>query len=194
MGAGLCRLAGQAVEQKLLEALLDMMGIRARALLALLKAKERTRLIGDFNMLGADTCQVLICSYKVSMAGHNLQNACRNVHLVDPPPTETTMNQVMGRVQRMGQKQTVNIVTYMTSQTHNVTTSIKSAAQIASTILASIKVEALDQQYGHEGTGAECACLRRFEGFATADGELMHTAHPSFAVASAGSDRCPEPA
>ena len=183
------------VEQKLLLALLDLVGIRASGLLAVLKPKARARMIKDFNTLGEGTCQVLVCSYKVSMAGHNLQAACRNVHLVDPPPTEAAMHQVIGRVQRMGQARTVNVVAYTSSKTHNVTTSTKSATQIASTVLASVNVAELSRAYGHDGmTADEREALQRFEGFATVDGELVHTSHPAFAAASAATDGGPEPA
>ena len=93
-----------SVQQKLLQSLLDALGVRARALLASLSMRSRVELIDGFNTAGPDTIQVLVCSYRVSIAGHNLQNACRNLHLLDPAPTQSAMHQVIGRLQRIGQK------------------------------------------------------------------------------------------
>jgi hypothetical protein len=182
------------VEQKLLVAVLDCLNIRARALLASLTPRQRSRLIDDFNLPTLDSVQVLVCSYKVSITGHNMQGACRYVHLVDPAPTESTMHQVIGRVQRLGQRKMVHVTQYMTPETHNTTTTIRSAAQIASAVLASINTDALLQVFGYKDISEEDADqIGRHEGFATVNGDLWHRSHPGFEHVCAGRPGEPTP-
>ena len=168
-------------EQKLVVAMLDLLGIKAAALLASLAARQRSRLIAEFNRASTEGIQVLVCSYKVSITGHNMQHACSRVHMVDPAPTEATLEQTVGRVQRLGQRKIVHVTMYLTPSTHNTTTLARSAAQIASNVLANINDDELVRVFGGEGmSAAERRRMCRHEGFVLVGGRLWHESQAGF--------------
>lgn len=90
--------------QKAITAMLLSLGINVKPFLASLDQKQRARLVEEFNTPGEDKLQVLACSYLVSLAGYNMQGACRKVHIFDPPTGESACIQAIGRTYHIGQK------------------------------------------------------------------------------------------
>lgn len=109
-----------------------------------LKKDERDTLIHDFDK-DPDRVKILICSYMVSASGLNLHGHCRTVIEFEPAPSEGIRKQVLGRVQRIGQKRWVRHVSLMTKNSFN-------TRQEASSLLKSLP--ALMTQLNMEVWGA----------------------------------------
>lgn len=92
-------------EQDILLSLMQLVGIKADLLSSDIKPSERGTKASMFNKLFDPkeefACQVLICSYKVSPCGLNLQEQCSDVVLLDPGDTEANVIQVIGRTLRL---------------------------------------------------------------------------------------------
>ena len=98
---------------------LKVCGIHTAQLRTDLKQGEQNRILEDFNSPDGKI-QVLICSYRVSCAGLNLQKHCRTSIEYEPPPNESVRTQELGRVRRRGQPSPwVRHITLLTKDTLN---------------------------------------------------------------------------
>lgn len=93
-------------------------GLKAEQLRADLKPLDRDELIRQFNE-DPDKCQVLICSYAVSVAGVNMHKMCRTVIEYEPAPCEGVRQQMIGRVRRRGQNRWVRHITLVIKDSFN---------------------------------------------------------------------------
>ena len=96
--------------QKLPAAIFLLVGLPVKPFLATIDQGQRASLVGKFNDSADRDAMVLVCSFMVSLAGYNLQEACCYVHIFDPPTSEAARVQVIGRTFRLGQKRTVVII------------------------------------------------------------------------------------
>jgi hypothetical protein len=84
-----------------------------------------------------------------------MQKANRNVHLFDPAPCESAKLQAIGRTHRIGQRQVVNGVQYITPHTYATSILAHAAAQMAVLNLALVQPETLLRIYATDGTSDE---------------------------------------
>lgn len=98
-------------EQIYAAAILKEANIDAEVFHAGLTRDERMNLVERFTQ-EHDECMVLICEYKVNAAGLNLQNLCRNVHLLSMGLSKSVVNQAIGRVSRLGQERMTFVYEY----------------------------------------------------------------------------------
>ncbi|KAF1352672.1 hypothetical protein EJ07DRAFT_159119 [Lizonia empirigonia] len=90
----------------------------AEQLRADLRPLERDELLRQFNE-DPDQCQVLICSYAVSVAGLNMHKMYRTVIEYEPAPCEGVRQQMVGRVRRKGQKRWCRHITLIIKDSFN---------------------------------------------------------------------------
>ncbi|KAE8133508.1 P-loop containing nucleoside triphosphate hydrolase protein [Aspergillus pseudotamarii] len=98
-------------EQIYVAAVLKEANIDAEIFHAGLTRDERMKLIERFTQKH-DECMVLICAYNVNAAGMNLQNLCRNVHILSMGLSKSVVNQAIGRVSRLGQERMTFVYEY----------------------------------------------------------------------------------
>ncbi|GAB1199547.1 hypothetical protein APSETT444_008897 [Aspergillus pseudonomiae] len=98
-------------EQIYVAAILKEANIDAEVFHAGLTRDERMNLVERFTQK-RDECMVLICTYNVNAAGINLQNLCRNVHLLSVGLSKSIINQAIGRVSRLGQERMTFVYEY----------------------------------------------------------------------------------
>ncbi|GMG25245.1 unnamed protein product [Aspergillus oryzae] len=98
-------------EQIYVAAILKEANIDAEVFHAGLTRDERMNLVERFTQKH-DECMVLICAYNVNAAGMNLQNLCRNVHILTMGLSKSVVNQAIGRVSRLGQERMTFVYEY----------------------------------------------------------------------------------
>ncbi|PIG82089.1 DNA repair helicase rad5 [Aspergillus arachidicola] len=98
-------------EQIYVAAVLKEANIDAEVFHAGLTRDERMNLVERFTQKH-DECMVLICAYNVNAAGMNLQNLCRNVHILSMGLSKSVVNQAIGRVSRLGQERMAFVYEY----------------------------------------------------------------------------------
>ncbi|KAB8275464.1 P-loop containing nucleoside triphosphate hydrolase protein [Aspergillus minisclerotigenes] len=98
-------------EQIYVAAVLKEANIDAEVFHARLTRDERMNLVERFTQKH-DECMVLICAYNVNAAGMNLQNLCRNVHILTMGLSKSVVNQAIGRVSRLGQERMTFVYEY----------------------------------------------------------------------------------
>lgn len=97
-------------QQFLAAAVLNLANVSCKVYHADLTSSQRRDLLTAFNT--TDEPMVLVCSYYVNSAGSNMQHKCRNVHLLCTPMGMPIAAQAIGRVRRLGQKETVKVYEY----------------------------------------------------------------------------------
>jgi hypothetical protein len=166
--------------QKLIVSLMAVLNIASRAFLATLDATERGNLVRAFNN-EKDPLRVLICNYVCSPAGYNLQQACRYVHLLDPPPSKSAREQAVGRTHRLGQKTVVVVVSYICPEVYAGQGATNSAHQLAAATLGQMERRPVLDAFGWPGmTAAEEERVLGWRGFFVLGSEVVHEAHPRF--------------
>lgn len=97
-------------QQFLAAAVLNLAGISCDVYHADLTSSQRSALVKGFNE--GPYPMVLVCSYYVNSAGCNMQEQCRNVHLLCTPMGIPIATQAVGRVRRLGQQKLVKVYEY----------------------------------------------------------------------------------
>lgn len=105
-------------EQVYVAAVLKEAGISYLVFHASLDTSQRTQMINLF-IHDTEKVRVLISSYSVNSAVLNLQNLCRNVHLLSPATSSAILDQAIGRICRFGQRHVVLVYDYQVQKTIN---------------------------------------------------------------------------
>ncbi|GKZ61541.1 hypothetical protein AnigIFM49718_008260 [Aspergillus niger] len=106
-------------EEVYVHATLRAAGFDALMLHSNLDHKERNDMVNNFNT-HRDSYMILIMSYLVNSAGLNLQRFCRNVHLFSVALARAIIEQAIGRVNRVGQTQVVQVFDYRVPDTFQI--------------------------------------------------------------------------
>ena len=90
------------IEQWLVCCLLGNLGVDHLAVTAGMSASEKARTTDRFDDPG-DSCPVLVCTFRSTAFGVNLQRGCHKLVLTGMPDNINTLLQTVGRIHRLGQ-------------------------------------------------------------------------------------------
>ncbi|KAH7096015.1 P-loop containing nucleoside triphosphate hydrolase protein [Paraphoma chrysanthemicola] len=96
--------------------LVEYIGIRAVLLDTSMSSKDRLREIKAFHQ--QDSPDILITTYPLNIAGHDMQGKCCQVMLIEPAYNWATEYQAASRVYRIGQELEVEILRLFTEDTY----------------------------------------------------------------------------
>lgn len=105
-------------QQKMVEEILNKVGIKTKALTSNMSTAERESLIDNFNTV-QDDIQILVLSYSMSSFGLNLHFLCRHSIHLNMPMSRAIRDQADARFRRIGQTRDVYSWVISTANTFN---------------------------------------------------------------------------
>jgi superfamily II DNA/RNA helicase len=130
------------IEQWLVCCLLQNLGIDCMSINSGMSAAEKARVTDRFDDI-SDPCPVLVCTFRGTAFGINLQRGCSKLLMMGFPENINTLLQTIGRIHRLGQNRVQEIWVLGTDHTYDQMLQAKAVKKMVVQMLGEADLEQL---------------------------------------------------